>query len=125
MRAVSFIVVLSLLGGCFVHDAHRRRMTKYAEGGAIVGGIVLLSVTGSGADCMNTGPADREAYDSCRSRATVMGDAGLALILGGLLGFAFTQMTAPAEPAPLAPLASEPEAAPKKPAKPTRAAATR
>jgi hypothetical protein len=98
MRAVIIVLLIGLCG-CFPHNQRHRRIAKLSEGGAVVAGIALLSVAGSGADCM-AGPASRDAYDDCRTRATIVGNVGLSLILAGLLGFTITTVTTPDEPAP-------------------------
>jgi hypothetical protein len=124
------LLAFAILTGCFPHNAKQRRQAKWIEGGALVGGIALLSVTKSGADCEFAGPAARDDYDSCRRNATIVGNIGLGLILGGLLGFAITTMTADEKPRPPGPLAQdrpattdEPGEEPPKPALPGRTAA--
>jgi len=97
-RLVALALVLSTTA-CFPHNARHRRIAKWTEGGAIAGGIALLSVANTGADC-TAGPAGRPEYDSCRHDAMLVGDVGLALILGGLVGFGVTQMMSPDETAP-------------------------
>lgn len=115
MRSLTFVLVLGLFAGCF-HDARQRRYAKFGEGAAIAGGIVMLSFAGTGADC-TAGPAGRDAYDDCRTRATVIGDVGLGLILAGLLGFMVTAASAPDEaPPPPRALASGPQPLPRQPA---------
>ncbi len=115
-RLVCVLLVISM-AACFPHNTRRRRLAKWSEGGVIAGGIAMLAVTGSGADC-TAGPAGRAAYDDCRRNATITGDIGLGLILAGLVGFGITQITTPDEtappPAPLPRLATtpDPDAAP-------------
>lgn len=124
--AIITCLLASLLAGCFPHNAKHRRTAKWVEGGALAGGIALLAVSNTGADC-TAGPAGRAEYDHCRRNSTIVGDIGLGLILGGLLGFAVTTMMSGDEKpkAALQPIASEdpepvdPDAKPKLP---TRAA---
>jgi hypothetical protein len=101
MRAATILLLFGLLSGCFQHNAKHRRYTKLGEGAAIATGILVLSVAPTGADC-------RHVDQSCNDRANIAGTAGLALILGGLLGFAITTMTTPDEAPPPAPLATKP-----------------
>jgi len=92
MRAVSLILALSLLG-CFPHNRGARRISQLTEGGLIVSGIVLESFVKTGADCdQMLGGSTSSA--SCHSRNAVFGGVGVALILGGLLGFVATISTA-------------------------------
>jgi hypothetical protein len=108
MRAVTFVVVLSLLGGCFANAQHRRH-AKLGEGGAIVAGIALLSVASTGADCASS-PGGRAERDDCRTQATIVGDIGLGLILAGLAGFIVTTSMTPDEtPPPKPSLANKPQ----------------
>jgi len=97
-RLVCVLLVVSM-AACFPHNARNRRIAKWSEGGAIAGGIAMLAITGTGADC-TAGPAGRGAYDDCRRNATITGDLGLGLILAGLVGFGITQITSPDETAP-------------------------
>ena len=77
--------------GCFPHNARRRTYAKLGEGASIAAGIGLELVTNTTADC------EREMVpgvpSSCRSKATALGDLGLALILAGLTGFIATVST--------------------------------
>jgi hypothetical protein len=91
--AVALFLAIAMLG-CFPHNPRHRTYAKYAEGGALVAGIAISAVANTGADCderMMPGP---NVNDSCRSTATVMSTVGVALILGGLLGFVATVSTA-------------------------------
>lgn len=106
MRLVIVTLLLASLTGCFPHNAKHRKIAKWSEGGAIAGGILLLSVAGTGADC-TAGPAGRPTYDDCRHKATLVGEVGLGLILAGLIGFGVTQVTTPDESQPPKPLLSE------------------
>ncbi len=126
MRLVIVSLVLASLAGCFPHNAKHRKIAKWSAGGAIAGGVLMLSVAGTGADC-TAGPAGRPTYDDCRRNATIVGDIGLGLILAGLVGFGITQMTsgdgeAPPPPKPLVSedTATDPDAP--KPTLPGRAA---
>jgi hypothetical protein len=96
MRAVALLTSLSLLGagGCFPHDPHARTIAKLSEGGAIAVGIGLLALAGTGADCDAMTMGALGSNDSCHTKATVLSDIGLALLLGGLSGFIATVSTA-------------------------------
>lgn len=121
------LIVISLLvlaTGCFPHNARNRKIAKWTEGAAMVGGIVLLSQAKTGADC-TAGPAGRDAYDSCRFNAQLVGGTGLGLVLAGLVGFGITQITSgdgseANKPAPT-PLASEDAPTEEKPTLPGKA----
>jgi hypothetical protein len=102
------LLAFTILTGCFPHEPAKRRTAKWIEGGSIAAGIAMLSVTKTGADCEFNGPASRAEYQSCRTSSTIVGNIGLALILGGLVGFATTTMTAEeTKPPALQPLAQE------------------
>jgi hypothetical protein len=99
MRAVAILALTSLLG-CFPHNHKARTYAKYGEGGALVSGVVLEFLANSGADCdQMAGPL--QSSSSCHTRATVIGDLGVALMLGGMLGFVATVSTAEDEDAPV------------------------
>lgn len=90
--AVALLVSVSMLG-CFPHNAKHRTYAKYAEGGALVGGIVISAIGNTGADCDQMemlGGADT----NCKRNAQILSTVGVALILGGLLGFVATVSTA-------------------------------
>ena len=107
MRAATIVLLVALVSGCFANARHRRT-AKLGEGAAIATGILVLSLAPSGADCRYVASEGRDSYDSCQTNANLVGTAGLALVLGGLLGFAITQMTTPEAPPPPPPLATVP-----------------
>lgn len=88
--AVALLLSVSMLG-CFPHNARHRTYAKYAEGGALVGGIVISAVGNTGADCDQM---DMRGGTSCRSNAQILSTIGVTLILAGLLGFVATVSTA-------------------------------
>src|SRR5258708_18654253 len=92
MRAVSLILAFSLLG-CFPHNRGARRIAQITEGGLIVSGIVLESFVKTGADCDQMLGASG-SNSSCHNRNAIFGGVGVALILGGVLGFVATISTA-------------------------------
>lgn len=96
------LVVAHLAAGCAHQTASGRRNAKLIEGAAIVAGIALLSFAKTGADCQG-GPGGRTSLDDCRTQATLVGNGGLALILGGLAGFTYTTVTTPEDPAVVPP----------------------
>ena len=89
--AVALAVSISLLG-CFPNNAQHRTYAKYAEGAALVGGIIISAVANTGADCDND--AMTGVMTDCRDTAKWLSTAGVVLILGGLLGFVATISTA-------------------------------
>jgi hypothetical protein len=100
--AVAFVITASLLAGaCFPNNPKHRMYAQLGEGAALAGGITMLYFVNSGADCdMNSAPGG-EPDDGCKTKATVLGDIGLGLILIGLVGFIATVSTAEdAKPTP-------------------------
>lgn len=85
-------MLVSLLG-CFPHDAHKRTIAQVIEGGAMVVGVGAEFLVNTGADCDQMGMPG-VPNSSCRTKANALGDVGVALILGGLLGFVATISTA-------------------------------
>ena len=106
MRAVALILSIALLSGCFPHNARKRTYAQLAEGGAIVSGIVIEALVNSGADCDQMGPVVNPNSD-CRSKATIAGDIGLGLIIGGLVGFLATISTAEEDKTPIIEIKAE------------------
>ena len=89
MRAVAILLALS---ACYPHNVHKRTLAKYSEGAAILTGIALEYAANSEADCDQmkvTGAPD----GSCGLKGAVIGDAGVGLILAGLVGFIVTVST--------------------------------
>jgi hypothetical protein len=123
MRAAALTLSLSLLaGGCFPDNARHRTIAKIVEGGVTVGGIALLAVVNSGADCMTDVPGTVD--QSCEDNARVLSTTGLGMILTGLIGFIVTVSTAEEDkpktsisttPTP-APISTAPTTAPAAPA---------
>jgi len=100
--AVALVLSLTLVSGaCFPNNPKHQTYAKIGEGIAMAAGIGLLLAVNTGADCdMNSKPGG-ESDDSCKTRATILGDSGLALILLGLVGFIATVSTAEdAKPTP-------------------------
>src|SRR5689334_8182572 len=83
--AVALLVSIAMLAGCFPHNERHRTYAKWAEGGALVSGIVISSLAQTGADCDKMEMAGVES--NCRTKAKILGGIGMALILGGLVGF--------------------------------------
>nr|HEX4314672.1 hypothetical protein [Kofleriaceae bacterium] len=93
MRIAAAVVAASLLAtGCFPHNARYRSYSKWAEGGALVAGVLIEGLSNTGADCDTMGMA-AQPDSSCHTTAKVLGTAGLILIVGGLLGFVATVST--------------------------------
>ncbi len=114
--AVAFVITASLLAGaCFPRNSKHRMYAQLGEGAALVGGITMLYFVNSGADCDMSSAPGGEPDDGCKTRATILGDIGLGLILIGLVGFIATVSTAEDdEPAPVVviPKADAPAPAP-------------
>jgi hypothetical protein len=89
--AVALLASVSMLG-CFPHNERHRTYAKLAEGGALVGGIVISAVGNTGADCDEM--AVNGVETNCKSNAQILSTIGVALILTGLLGFVATVSTA-------------------------------
>lgn len=113
--AVAFVTSCALMtGACFPDNARHRTIAKVTEGAFIIGGIALLAVVNTGADCK--GEIAGMPDVACEDRAKLVGSIGLAMILAGLIGFITTVSTSP-DDKPDAP-ASLPE--PPKPPEPTQ-----
>lgn len=106
MRSVvAFGLSVSLfLGACFPNNAKHRMYAKIGEGGALVGGIVMLAVVNSGADCDASSMPGGEPDEGCKTKAAWLGNVGLGLILIGLLGFIATVSTSEDDTANTAPV---------------------
>jgi hypothetical protein len=90
--AVALIVSISLLG-CFPHNPKARTYAKIGEGTAILGGIAISAFANTGADCDRMAMPGIDNSD-CKSQAQWLSTLGVALIVGGLLGFVATVSTA-------------------------------
>ena len=117
MRAVALLTSLSLLvPGCFPHDPHARFISKLSEGGAVLAGIGILAIAGTGADCDAMTMGAQASNDSCHTKATVLSDVGLVLLIGGLVGFIATVSTAEEDkPPPATVITTPPPERPKLP----------
>jgi hypothetical protein len=92
--AVAFVTSSALLfGACFPDNEQHRTIAKLTEGGFVVGGIALLAVVNTGADCKPdiAGMPDVD----CEDKARLLGSIGLGMILAGLIGFITTVSTSP------------------------------
>jgi hypothetical protein len=117
MRAVALVVILSLFAtACFPKEPQKRFYSQLGEGGALVGGIVLLTASGTGADCDMNKMSGQVSTMDCRGREGTLSAIGLGLILLGVVGFIATVSTADDDPAPVAtptaPVAPAPPAPP-------------
>jgi hypothetical protein len=90
---VALLVSLSL-AACFPNSAKHRTYAKLGEGAALAGGIAMLAVVNSGADCDNMRSIG-DHNDGCRGNADVLGTVGLGLIVAGMVGFIATVSTSP------------------------------
>ncbi len=86
------MLTLSMVA-CFPGQPKHQRYAKLTEGGFLVGGIAILAVANTGADCDMMARLPGENAD-CKSSAGFQGGIGLAMILAGLVGFAATVATA-------------------------------
>lgn len=93
MRAVALAVIVSMLAGCFPHNAHKRTISQLVEGGVLGIGIGMQYFANTTADCdqmMQTGGPSVK----CDTTRQTIGTVGVALILAGLVGFISTISTA-------------------------------
>ena len=93
MRAVTLVAILSLLGGCFPHDAHKRTIAQLVEGGTLVAGVGMGYFANSQADC-DQEKQMRMPPSKCGGFAQTMDSISVAFILAGLVGFIATITTA-------------------------------
>lgn len=93
MRA-AVALVLSLAvssGACFPNNPRHQTYAKIAEGGVLLGGVGLLFVVNTGADC--TPDVAGMPDTACEDKANLLGNIGLGLVLAGLIGFIVTVST--------------------------------
>lgn len=123
--AVALVLSLTLFSAaCFPNNPRHQTYAKIGEGASMLAGIGLLLAVNTGADCDMDSKPGGEADDSCKSRATYLGNAGLALIIIGLVGFIATISTAEdAKPTPttVTPKVEPPTPTPTPPPTPTPA----
>lgn len=93
MRAVAVVLILSLVAGCFPHDAHRRTLAQLIEGGTLGVGIGMEYFANTSADCDQM-KATGGVVASCDTTRQTIGSIGVGLILAGLVGFIATISTA-------------------------------
>jgi hypothetical protein len=95
MKAVvALLCSVAVLTGCFPNNPKHRTYAKWAEGSALVAGIAISAFANTGADCDAMEMPGPNIENNCRTEAKWLGTLGLALILGGLLGFVATISTA-------------------------------
>lgn len=114
MRAVALMCCLALLG-CFPGNKKAQRYAKITEGGLLLGGIVILAVANTGADCDSNMGGLGGLKNECKQDASLISGIGLGLVIAGLVGFAATITTAgddPAAPATTTQVTPTPEPAP-------------
>jgi hypothetical protein len=95
MKAAVAVALSLTLSACFPNSAKHRTYAKLGEGAALAGGIGILYVANTGADCDQSRMVGEDS--SCRTNASVIGAVGLGLILAGLGGFIATVSTSPDE----------------------------
>ena len=90
--AVALVLSLTVsMAACFPGNPKHQTYAKIAEGGVLLGGIGLLFVVNTSADCAPevSGMPDT----ACEDKATLLGNIGLGLVLAGLIGFIVTVST--------------------------------
>jgi hypothetical protein len=93
MRAAAFVATISLLAGCFPHDAHKRTIVQLVEGGTLGIGIGMQYFANTSADCDQMVQMGKPP-SSCSGASQTLGTVGVALIIAGLVGFIATVSTA-------------------------------
>jgi len=93
MRAVAFVAIISLLAGCFPHDAHKRTIVQLIEGGTLGIGVGMQYFANTQADCDQMVQMGKPP-SSCSGTSQALGSVGVALIIAGLVGFVATVSTA-------------------------------
>lgn len=101
-----------LAGGCFPHEPKKRMYAEITEGAFIAGGIAMLSVSNSGADCDVNQSRIPGVDTGCHNKEGTIGSLGLGLIVLGLVGFISTISTAEEEKTPPPVLITAPPPAP-------------
>jgi hypothetical protein len=91
MRLVALLTCLTLLG-CFPNNPKHRTYAQIVEGAMLAGGVAILAVSNTGADCDMTVKLGMPKED-CKSTASLLSGIGLALVVGGLVGFMATIAT--------------------------------
>ena len=95
MRWLAVLLSLSLCA-CFPNNHKHRTIAKLTEGGLVAGGVVLLAVSNTQADCMgDMFPGDQR---ECERDAGTISTIGFGMILVGLIGFIATVSTQPDDP---------------------------
>ena len=92
MRAVALVLCLTFTA-CFPNNAKHRTYAKITEGAFIAGGIGMLAVSSTQADCDQDVGLGMPKQD-CKSKAGLISGVGLTMILLGMVGFAATVTTA-------------------------------
>lgn len=90
MRAVALLVIASLAAGCFPHNAHKRTIAQLVEGGTLAAGIGMEYFANTTADCDQMKQETGNLSASCGGVSQSIGSVGVALIIGGLVGFIVT-----------------------------------
>jgi hypothetical protein len=93
MRAVALVAIISLAGGCFPHDAHKRTIAQLIEGGTFGVGVGMQYFANTQADCDQMKQTGQPSM-SCTGASQAIGSVGVGLILAGLVGFIATVSTA-------------------------------
>jgi hypothetical protein len=90
------LLSIAVLSGCFPDNARHRTIAKITEGALVAGGIAILTVANTGADC-DQAMRPNENPD-CKSDAGFVGGVGLGMIIIGLVGFIATVSATPDDP---------------------------
>lgn len=92
--AVALVTSCALLmGACFPDNEKHRTIAKITEGGFVIGGVAMLAVVNTSADCKPDVAGMPDV--ACEDRAQLVSSIGLAMILAGLIGFITTVSTSP------------------------------
>ncbi len=95
MRAVALVLSASVLAtGCFPKEPQKRLYAQLTEGTFLVGGIAMLTVAGTGANCDLNKMAGQVTAMGCKEHEGTIGTIGLGLIILGLVGFIATVSSA-------------------------------
>jgi hypothetical protein len=97
MRAVVALLLSLSLAGCFPNNARHRTYAKLAEGAMLAGGVALLYVANTAADCDMMNKPGMPPVD-CRNNADLATTVGLGMVVVGLIGFIATVASAPDDP---------------------------
>ena len=97
MRWLAVLLTLSLCTGCFPNNGKHRTIAKITEGAFVAGGVAILALSSTQADC-NTSSMIPGVREDCEADAGSLSALGFGMILVGLIGFIATVSTQPDDP---------------------------